>query len=277
MKTGTIQEQVSALALTKSLVDAHHGTITVERTTNQLTRFIVKLPLGNAHFDQSELSQRPADPEHIELYPALSPETLFENETDTDQLLQRTEDQPKLLIVEDNQEVRAYVKSIFMNEFVILEAEDGKEAVSLAVEEIPDVIISDVMMPVMDGISMTRKLKSNTKTSHIPIILLTARTSLIFKVEGLETGADDYVNKPFNPKVLQLKVRNVIRARELMRKTFKENDILSIEPRRVALTSTDGDFVQKILASVENNMSNAAYSVEELGRRRGNEPYATLP
>jgi YesN/AraC family two-component response regulator len=190
---------------------------------------------------------------------------LFENEADTDQLLQRTEDQPKILIVEDNQEVRAYVKSIFMNDFVVLEAEDGKEGASLAIEEIPDVIISDVMMPVMDGISMTRKLKSNTKTSHIPIILLTARTSLIFKVEGLETGADDYVNKPFNPKVLQLKVKNVVRARELMRKAFKEHDILSIEPRRITLTSTDDDFIQKILSSVENNMSNATYSVEELG------------
>ena len=253
------------LALTKSLVDAHHGTITVERTNDHLTRFTVKLLLGNKHFDQSELSQRPGDVEQIESYPALSPELLFEKEPDTDQLLQRTEDQPKLMIVEDNHEVRAYVKSIFLNEFVILEAEDGKEGISLALEEIPDLIISDVMMPVMDGISMTRQLKSNTKTSHIPIILLTARTSLIFKVEGLETGADDYVNKPFNPKVLQLKVRNAIRARELMRKAFRDNDALVIEPRRVTLTSTDEEFVQKALRSIENNMNNADYSVEELG------------
>ena len=253
------------LALTKSLVDAHHGTITVERTNSNLTRFTVKLLVGNKHFDESELSKRSADLEQIDSYPALSPEVLFEKAPDTDQLLQRTEDQPKLMIVEDNDEVRAYVKSIFMNEFVILEAEDGKEGAALALEEIPDIIISDVMMPVMDGISMTRQLKSNTKTSHIPIILLTARTSLIFKVEGLETGADDYVNKPFNPKVLQLKVRNVIRARELMRKAFRENDTLLIEPRRVTLTSADEEFVQKALRSIEKNMSNAEYSVEGLG------------
>ena len=253
------------LALTKSLVDAHHGTITVDRTNNYLTRFTVKLLAGNKHFDQSELSQRPGDVEQIESYPSLSLDVLLEKEHETDQLLQRTEDQPKLMIVEDNSEVRAYVKSIFLNEFVILEAEDGKEAVSLAFEEIPDIIISDVMMPVMDGISMTRQLKSNAKTSHIPIILLTARTSLIFKVEGLETGADDYVNKPFNPKVLQLKVRNVIRARELMRKAFRDNDTLLIEPRRVTLTSADEEFVQKALRSIENNMNNGEYSVEELG------------
>jgi signal transduction histidine kinase/ligand-binding sensor domain-containing protein/DNA-binding response OmpR family regulator len=253
------------LALTKSLVDAHHGTITVERTNNNLTRFTVKMLVGNKHFDESELSKRSGDLEQIESYPALSPEVLLGKTTETDQLLQRTEDQPKLLIVEDNNEVRAYVKSIFMNEFVILEAEDGKEGVSLALEEIPDIIVSDVMMPVMDGISMTRQLKSNSKTSHIPIILLTARTSLIFKVEGLETGADDYVNKPFNPKVLQLKVRNVVRAREVMRKAFRDNDTLTIEPRRVTLTSVDEEFVQKALHSIEKNMSNAEYSVEELG------------
>jgi len=117
----------------------------------------------------------------------------------------------------------------------------------------------------MDGISMTKQLKSNAKTSHIPVILLTARTSLIFKVEGLETGADDYVNKPFNPKVLQLKVRNLIRTRELMRSMFRGNEVLAIEPKRVTLTSADEHFVQKILESIEGNMSNAGYSVEELG------------
>jgi YesN/AraC family two-component response regulator len=230
-----------------------------------VTRFSVKLLCGNKHFDQSELSKASKDVEQIEFYPVLTPETLFETETETDQLLQRTEDQPKLMIVEDNNEVRSYIKSIFMNDFVILEAEDGKEGLAIALEEIPDVIISDVMMPAMDGISMTRHLKSDAKTSHVPIILLTARTSLIFKVEGLETGADDYVNKPFNPKVLQLKVRNLTRAREIMRKAFRDNDTLSIEPRRVTLTSTDEEFVQKVLTSIEDNMSNADYSVEELG------------
>ncbi|HEX6893428.1 MAG TPA: ATP-binding protein, partial [Chryseolinea sp.] len=253
------------LALTKSLVDAHHGTISVERTEDQVTRFSVKLLPGHDHFDQSELSKASIDVEQIEFYPVVPPGTLFETEPETDQLLQRTEDQPKLMIVEDNNDVRAYIKSIFLNDYVVLEAEDGKEGLSLALEEIPDVIISDVMMPMMDGISMTRQLKSDPKTSHIPIILLTARTSLIFKVEGLETGADDYVNKPFNPKVLQLKVRNLIKARELMRKAFRDSETLSIEPRRVTLTSTDEEFVQKVLTSIEDNMSNADYSVEELG------------
>lgn len=119
-------------------------------------------------------------------------------------------------------------------------------------------------MPVMDGITLCKKLKSNLSTSHIPVILLTARTSLIFQVEGLETGADDYVNKPFDPKILQLKVRNLLRAREALRKIFCNQEVLQIEPKGVTRNSTDEKFVQLILESVERNMSNTDYSVEEL-------------
>ena len=165
------------LALTRSLVDAHHGTITVSRVENQYTRFTLRLLTGHEHFDQSEISNRAQDIELIEMYPRLSPETLFDNREAIEQVLRPIEDQHKILIVEDNPEVRAYIKSIFQSNFIVLEAEEGKEGYSLALDEIPDVIISDIMMPVMDGISMTKKLKSNIRTSHIPIILLTARTS----------------------------------------------------------------------------------------------------
>jgi len=120
-------------------------------------------------------------------------------------------------------------------------------------------------MPIMDGITLCKEIKSNMKTSHIPVILLTARTSLIFKVEGLETGADDYVTKPFNPKVLELKVRNIMRTHEVMRNLFRDNDLLTIEPKRVTLNSSDERFIQQALESIEKNMSNADYSVEDLG------------
>jgi signal transduction histidine kinase/ligand-binding sensor domain-containing protein/DNA-binding response OmpR family regulator len=252
------------LALTKSLVDAHHGIINVSRTDDHLTCFRVTLLAGSAHFDASEIGQMDADEEQIEHYPSYAPGEL----ADTNESLRAAtpiEEQRKLLIVEDNRDVRAYVKSIFRNNYVVLEAEDGKEGIQIAFEEIPDLIISDVMMPVMDGIAMTRRLKSNLRTSHIPVILLPARTSLIFKVEGLETGADDYVNKPFNPKVLQLKVRNLIRTRELIRKAYRDSEALSLEPRLITLTSTDETFIRKVLSSVEENMNNADYSVEELG------------
>lgn len=136
----------------------------------------------------------------------------------------------------------------------------------MAIEHVPDIIISDVMMPVMDGITLCKKLKSDKRTSHIPLILLTARTSLIFKVEGLETGADEYMTKPFNPKVLELKVRNLLRLRTRMHEVFTDNTVLSIEPKKVTLNSADELFVQQIVESVENNIARSEYSVEELCR-----------
>jgi YesN/AraC family two-component response regulator len=119
-------------------------------------------------------------------------------------------------------------------------------------------------MPVMDGISLCRELKSSEKTSHIPVVLLTARTSLIFKVEGLETGADDYVIKPFSAKVLRLKIKNILRTRDALRRQFTSQELLEIEPSKVTLNSTDEAFLHRVIASVEKNMSNAEYSVESM-------------
>ena len=256
------------LALAKSLVDMHHGTLTVASEENSYTRLTITLPKGSAHFDASELSPVSRDIETMDRYPVLTPDPLYipENEPDASDTLK---DLPKLLVVEDNDEVRAYIKSIFEGTYSILQASEGKEALDIALEEMPDLVISDVMMPVMDGITLCTQLKMNVKTSHIPVILLTARTSLIFKVEGLETGADDYITKPFNPKVLQLKVRNLMRMRERMRKMFCDNEVLHIEPKRVTLTSADESFVQQALESIEKNMSNPDYAVDDLGRDVG--------
>lgn len=119
-------------------------------------------------------------------------------------------------------------------------------------------------MPVMDGITLCKKLKSDKRTSHIPLILLTARTSLIFKVEGLETGADEYLTKPFNPKVLELKVRNLLQLRERLHEAFKNSQVLNIEPKKVTLNSADELFIQQVMESVENNMPNTEYTIEHL-------------
>jgi DNA-binding response OmpR family regulator/nitrogen-specific signal transduction histidine kinase len=253
------------LALTKSLIEMHHGEIRVESEEHVYTRFILSMPLGNKHFDQSELIHEIKDIELTENYQLLSNETVFNGSNDVRTNHEGIEVLPKLLIVEDNAEVRAYIKSIFIGKYTILEAEEGKEGLNVVLEEIPDLVISDVMMPIMDGITLCKEIKSNMKTSHIPVILLTARTSLIFKVEGLETGADDYVTKPFNPKVLELKVRNIMRTHEVMRNLFRDNDLLTIEPKRVTLNSSDERFIQQALESIEKNMANADYSVEDLG------------
>lgn len=253
------------LALAKSLVDMHHGFISVESEEGKFTRFTVTLKKGSAHFDQSELQHYSHDVESLDYYPSLSVPAEHPVELKTEEITQ-TSDKPTLLLVEDNDDVRAYIKSIFQKDYQLIEATDGKTGMQAASEHIPDVIISDVMMPVMDGITLCKKLKSDVKTSHIPVILLTARTSLIFKVEGLETGADDYVTKPFSPKLLELKVRNLVHMRERMRKVFTDKEVLDVEPKRITLTSADELFMQKAMESVEQNMSNPAYSVEELGR-----------
>lgn len=254
------------LALAKSLVEMHHGTIAVESLENEYTRFTIQLAKGLSHFDDTEIAHEGNDSEDIRNYSLLNegairltPEA---NEKNTEEL-------PSMLIVEDNDEVREYVKSIFYGHYTLREASNGQDGLSIAKEEMPDVIISDVMMPVMDGIAFCRQLKTDVKTSHIPVILLTARTSLIFKVEGLENGADDYVTKPFNPKILQLKVQNIVKMRQVMQKLFQNNEVLNIEPKRVVLTSADETFVKQALDSIERNISNSNYAVEDLGKDVG--------
>jgi signal transduction histidine kinase/ligand-binding sensor domain-containing protein/DNA-binding response OmpR family regulator len=260
------------LALTKSLVDMHHGSIQVESKEGIFTRFTVTLLKGSSHFKKEEISHFSDDVESLEQYPSL---------LDTRTILERIEkgedkpveisgsSRPKILVIEDNEDVRTYIKSIFNDRYEVLEAADGQQGWHMAEVKMPELIISDVMMPIMDGITLCRKLKSDVKTSHIPVILLTARTSLIFKVEGLETGADDYVTKPFNPKVLELKVRNLVRTREQMRQLFANVKMLAIEPKKITLTSPDERFLQHALESIENHMSDPEYSVETLGKDVG--------
>ena len=255
------------LALTKNLVELHSGSIEVESRENEFTRFIFKIPKGNAHFDKAVLRPDFKDSENIGNYQIeLAP---FEPEAGAENPTRDISEMEKLLLVEDNPDVRAYIKSLFIANYIVLEAENGKEGLEIAKEEVPDVIVSDVMMPVMDGINFCKKLKKGLNTSHIPVILLTARTSHIFQVEGLEHGADDYLTKPFNASILKLKVRNLINARKQLQRMFSDSEAVSIEPKKVTLTSSDALFIEKALESIENNMANPEYNVEEFGRDVG--------
>lgn len=256
------------LALTKSLVELHHGKIDVESRINEFTRFSVVLPAGRGHFKPSEIQKEAVDNESVEIYHQLNTEaSLLLSSVSAEE--RSSGKLKKILLVEDNAEVRAYIKSMFFNFYSVLEAENGHDGLTIALRDNPEVIISDVMMPGMDGITFCRKIKENVKTSHIPVILLTARTSLIFKIEGLEMGADDYITKPFNAKELMLKVRNLMQSREVLKKAFRDNTVLSIEPKKVTLSSTDELFIEKVLECIEKNMSNSVFSVEDFGREMG--------
>lgn len=257
------------LALVKSLVDLHHGHIDVVSEENVFSKFTVCLNKGNDHFSKEEIHVTPvsnSETRYKENVPLLNgvwgtrpkPESL---ESDPRQ--------SKLLVIEDNGDVSEYIKSMFIDDFVVIQAMNGEEGVLKAKEIIPDIIIADIMMPGISGIEVCRELKTNIKTSHIPIILLTARGSMEFKVEGLESGADEYVTKPFSPKVLQLRVKNLIHMRKTIQAFLQANETLSLEPRRIILNSPDELFLKMALDVVEQNIGNASYTVEHMGKDVG--------
>lgn len=174
---------------------------------------------------------------------------------------------PLCLVVEDNLELRGYIREQLDGAFRVLLASDGREGLQTALRYIPDLVISDVMMPGMDGNQLCAALKSDEHTSHIPVVLLTARAGQESKIEGLETGADDYLTKPFDSRELLTRAQNLVRQREALRKQFSRTVVL--KPQEIALTSTDERFLQRIQQSLDDNLGNDQFSVEELASAVG--------
>ncbi|HEY4786303.1 MAG TPA: response regulator, partial [Bacteroidales bacterium] len=174
---------------------------------------------------------------------------------------------PILLLVEDNEEFRFYLKDNLRNHYSIAEASNGLEGWRQTISIIPDLIVTDVMMPEMNGIELCKKVKTDQRTSHIPIILLTARNLEEQKLEGLQSGADDYVTKPFNFEILELRIKNLVSQRDALRKAFQKQ--IDINPSDISVTSLDEKLIKKALEIVESNISNPDFSVEELSRELG--------
>ncbi len=170
--------------------------------------------------------------------------------------------EPLLLIVEDNGEVRRYICESFRGYCRVLEATHGLEGLRKAVETVPDLVISDLMMPEMDGLELCRHLKTDERTSHIPVILLTARASVESKPDGLETRADDYVTKPFYPQELRARVRNLIEGRKNMRLRFGRK--VKLQPKDISITSADEKFLQNAISVVEKHISDADFTAEAM-------------
>jgi signal transduction histidine kinase/ligand-binding sensor domain-containing protein/DNA-binding response OmpR family regulator len=248
------------LALTKELVELHHGRISVESEVGKGTTFTVELPMGRSHLRNDEATDNVPVMEdaarHVE-GPALT-----SSGSDGER-----EGGPVVLVVEDNADVRTYIRQYLDPLYQVLEAGDGQEGLKRAVESIPDLIISDVMMPKMDGYEVCRRIKQDEKTSHIPVILLTAKAGQENKLEGLETGADDYLTKPFDAKELLVRIRNLIDLRRKLRERFSKTEIL--KPGEVAVTSLDDAFLQKVMAAVERKLSDETFSVEQLAEDAG--------
>lgn len=171
-------------------------------------------------------------------------------------------DKPLILLVEDNDEFREYLKEVFQKEYRILEAANGRTGLDMVLEHIPDLIVSDVMMPEMDGIELCRTIKTDRRISHIPVVLLTARAEDEQRLQGYQTGADAYVTKPFRLDILQVRISNLISQREQLQKQFQQH--VEIRPSEVAVRSMDEEFVNTAVKVVEENMANAEYTVEQL-------------
>ncbi|WEK17655.1 MAG: two-component regulator propeller domain-containing protein [Candidatus Pedobacter colombiensis] len=253
------------LALSKKIARLHHGDLILlpdpqPGEANVQTCFSLKLRTGNSHFKKSELSPQFINVESPALYQL--PQDL--GDIPDQDLLDEVpvEDQITVLIVEDNREIRDFIKQSLKYAYLIIEAEDGQQGMEIAFEKIPDIIVSDVMMPVMDGLELCRILKTDARTSHIPIILLTARSGNIHEVSGLKTGAEAYITKPFSIDVLQLNINNLLTLQNNMRRKFSQQ--MTLQPSNVLIESTDEEFLNKIMAIIEDNFSIDEFNVNVL-------------
>ena len=256
------------LALAKEFVELHHGGIHVESAPGKGSTFTVRLPLGRDHLSDDEIVEHVVDGEMAEPSRHLQELKQAETEMKAVQTAATAKNgRPLVLIVEDNDDMRRYLRNCLQSDFEIVEAENGITGQQAAVKKNPDLIISDVMMPEMDGFELCEKLKTDARTSHVPVILLTARASGESKVEGLETGADDYLTKPFDVKELQARVRNLIEQRRRLRERFRR-DIFT-EPSEITTTSMDEAFLKKVVAAVETHIDDPDFATENLARASG--------
>lgn len=231
------------LALVKNLVELHEGEIDVESTPNFGSTFRVRLLTDNSypnalHAETTEKKQ---------LSPLESKDV--EHETNGNK--------PILLVVEDNPDIREYVAGSFSDSFDVRTADNGKQGMELALKDIPDIIVSDIMMPVMDGNEMCRALKKDVRTSHIPIILLTAKDSLTDKEEGYQTGADSYLTKPFSASLLHSRIGNLLQSRKQLAEHFSSHSVTNDKSAIMAesMSKLDNEFIQKIDQLIKERLS----------------------
>lgn len=263
------------LVLSKMIVEAHGGKIDVESKPatefeNGLTNFTIQLRKGNLHFNSSELSEQTnSESDRIEPKGKVAT-SMQENHADKPSLMAEMLNEEHLegniLIIEDNDEIAGLIAKIF-ERYHTFRASDGLAGWERAIEALPDLIICDVMMPKLDGLTLCRRLKSDERTSHIPIIILTARSSHIHHLNGLETGADSYVTKPFSPSILIQNAKNLLHNRMLLRQRFSK--LAHLEPESLHLNSVDQAFIMKVTNYIENNLVDENFGVAELAAAIG--------
>jgi signal transduction histidine kinase/DNA-binding response OmpR family regulator len=253
------------LALTKELVEAHGGTIHLTSELNKGTTVTVRLPFRENNQPDEQIIY---DDHIVEEQGDHNEVVLGVAQTEA---LQDVEDKEEskiiILLIDDNKDIREYIKMVLPDKYTLLEAINGEEGVIQAKAFVPDLVISDVMMPKMNGYEVCKHLKNDEITSHIPVILLTAKASIDSRIEGLETEADLYMSKPFHPKELLLSIHNLIQSRKVLQERY--NRQVSLNPTNIAIHSKDELFLQRVMEVLEQNYSDENFSVEQLSDEIG--------
>ena len=268
------------LALVKSFVELHHGEARVESEPGKGSDFIVVIPRkqeGDSQVihndadivDNSANASAPEGKNVID-------ESVLQYIDDGDrsrgkvqQLVSENTNRPTVLVIDDNTDIRQYERTLLQDEYIVLEAADGKEGLAVALKEVPDLVICDVMMPVMDGLEFTKRLKTNTATSHIPVIMLTAKNLEEHRAEGYEHGADSYITKPFHSKVLLARIENLLRQRQLLKNLYQGTKEAEKEISEAYLEDRDKQFLKQLQAIIQKNLSDSEFGVEDMGQQIG--------
>ena len=268
--TGDADPEVSTrmgvgLKIVKHIVEMHHGRVNVESEPGKGTSFFVYLPEGKSHFEEDDYTwdETPETENSRESLPDLMllPET---EETSQETEEERTAVRQTVLIIEDNTDMRRYLRDLMKKHYRVLEAENGEEGVKVAMELMPDLVLSDVMMPVMDGFTCCAELRKRKETAHIPILLLTAKAEDKDSVEASYRGADDYVRKPFNPEVLLAKVAHLLDMRRRLKQIYTRTLLHASSASVEKPEGTESEFMQQVLSCIEGHAGNPEFNVKVL-------------
>lgn len=268
------------LALVKSFVELHHGEARVESEPGKGSDFIVVIPREQE--GDSQVIHNDVDIVDNSVDASASTgknvvdESVLQYIDDGDrsrgkvqQLVSENTNRPTVLVIDDNTDIRQYERTLLQDEYIVLEAADGKEGLAVALKEVPDLVICDVMMPAMDGLEFTKQLKTNTATSHIPVIMLTAKNLEEHRAEGYEHGADSYITKPFHSKVLLARIENLLRQRQLLKNLYQGTKEAEKEISEAHLEDRDRQFLKQLQAIIQKNLSDSEFGVEDMGQQIG--------
>ena len=268
------------LALVKSFVELHHGEARVESELGKGSDFFVVIPREQE--DKSLVIHTDVDNVDNSVSPSLLDGKTLVDESNlqyiddgerksgkVQQVLSEHANKPTVLVIDDNNDIRQYEHTLLQDDYIVLEAADGKEGLDVAKKEVPDLVVCDVMMPVMDGLEFTQNLKTHTATSHIPVIMLTAKNLEEHRAEGYEHGADSYITKPFHSKVLLARIENLLKQRKLLKHLFQGTLEAELEIADSHLEDRDKQFLKQLHAIIQKNLSDSEFGVEDIGKQIG--------